>query len=198
MTQLNKSGKTIHIIACEVFKPALEHLQLDQRYPNLYITYLPSNLHMTPLKLKQYLLDEINISNSQNKHTICLYGECFPDIQDTCNQFKIIKVPGCHCYEILLGSDKFKQIVDETAGTYFLEQDLLQNFESYCVEPLELYDDEMREYCFYHYKKILYVRQPSDPDLTERAREVAEFLGLSLEIRDADYSYIEEKVRESM
>jgi hypothetical protein len=38
------------------------------------------------------------------------------------------------------------------------------------------------------------VRQPSDPDLTAKANEIAEFLGLSLEIQDADYSYLEERL----
>ncbi len=196
MTQLNKSGKTVHIIACEVFRPALEHLQLDKQYPNLYVTYLPSNLHITPLKLRSYLLEEITTAQKENEQIICLYGHCFPDIKDTCQKLNIIKVQGCHCYEILLGSTQFNQIVEETAGTYFLEQDLIRNFEIYCVQPLELYDEEIRKYCFEHYKKILYVRQPSDPDLIPKAREVADFLGLYLEVRDADYSYLNEKVHE--
>ena len=198
MKQANKTEKSIHIIACQVFQPALEHLQLEERYPNLYITYLPSNLHMTPLKLKVYLLEEIDAARTRKERIICIYGECFPNISNVCEEFEIIKVPGCHCYEILLGSDQYKQIVDETAGTYFLEQDLVQNFETYCVEPLELYDEDIRKCCFEHYKRILYIRQPSDPDLTLKAKEVADFLGLALEIRDADYCYLEEKVRRSI
>ena len=35
------------------------------------------------------------------------------------------------------------------------------------------------------------MRQPLDPDLISRAAEVAEFLHLSLEIQDADYSHLE-------
>ena len=74
----------------------------------------------------------------------------------------------------------------------------MQNFETYCVLPLELYDEDIRRCCFEHYKRILYIRQPSDPDLISKAKEVANFLGLSLEIRDADYCYLEEKVRQSI
>jgi hypothetical protein len=36
------------------------------------------------------------------------------------------------------------------------------------------------------------VRQPSDPNLNYQAAELAEFLELSLEVADADYSHLEQ------
>jgi hypothetical protein len=92
---------------------------------------------------------------------------------------------------MLLGTARFKQLMDETTGTYFLEKDLLINFREYCMEPLELHDAEMRMCYFEHYQKLLYVRQPTDPDLISQAGQLAEFLDLSLAISDADYSHLE-------
>jgi len=103
-------------------------------------------------------------------------------------------VPGDYCYEMLLGAELFQQLIDDTAGTYFLEKELILNFEEYCMNPLELYDQEIRKYCFEHYRRLLYVRQPEDPDLTFQAGEIAKFLNLSLEIRDVDYSHLEKKL----
>jgi hypothetical protein len=97
---------------------------------------------------------------------------------------------------MLLGAERFRQLIEETAGTYFLEKDLILNFEEYCMVPLELHDEEMRKYCFAHYRRLLYVRQPSDPDLASKAGELAEFLGLSLGTRDADYSHLKRKIIE--
>lgn len=191
MTRWNKIGGTTRIITCAVFKPALEHLQLGDRYPNLRFTYLPSNLHLTPQKLENCLLGEINVAQKRNERMICLYGDCFPGLKDFCARHGAITVPGHYCYEMLLGTEQFQQIVEETAGTYFVEMDLILNFEEYCVSPLELHDEEMRKYCFEHYQRLIYVRQPSDPDLVPNARELAEFLELSLEITDANYSHLE-------
>ncbi|MFC2050725.1 hypothetical protein ACFLTN_06070, partial [Chloroflexota bacterium] len=67
-----------------------------------------------------------------------------------------------------------------------------------CMGPLELKDEEMRRQCFEHYKKLLYIRQPSDNDLVPRANELAQLLGLSLEIQDADYSQIGNTLTESL
>ena len=52
-------------------------------------------------------------------------------------------------------------------------------------------DDEIRKTCFEHYKRLLYIRQPGDPDLVPQASEIADFLELSLAVSDADYSHLE-------
>ncbi len=180
------------LIACGVFRPALEHLKLEERYPYLCYNYLPSNLHLRPQDLRKHLLDVITSARQRNERILCLYGTCFPDIDDFCRHQGVTKVPGLHCFEMLLGSEQYENIINEMPGTYFLERDLILNFEEYCLEPLELHDDEIKRLVFKHYERIVYVRQPSDPDLVSRASEVAEFLQLSLEIQDADYSHLEQ------
>jgi hypothetical protein len=194
MTLSKKIGNNTRIIACAAFKPALEHLKLRKRYLDLRLSYLPSNLHIGPKKLENYLRKKIAAARKKNERVICLYGDCFPHIDEFCEQNGTIKVPGFHCYEMLLGNEQFQKIMDEMAGTYFLERDLILNFEEYCMEPLELYDEEIRKCCFEHYQRLFYVRQPTDPDLVPRVGELAEFLELSLEIGDADYSHLEQKL----
>ena len=184
------------IITCEVFKTALEYLQMEKRYPNLRLTYLPSQLHLRPQELKNRLLKEIASAHKRNERVICLYANCFPDIDGFCQEQGVIKVPGHYCYEMLLGSERFKRLIDEIAGTYFIEIDLIIHFEEYCAEPLELHDEEMRKFCFEHYHRLIYIRQPSDPYLVPRASELADFLELSLEIQDADYSHLEKRLIE--
>jgi hypothetical protein len=178
--------------------PAIEHLQLKKRYPNMRLTYLPARLHLKPAELKKRLQREVNRAQAKGERIICLYGDCFPDIDGFCKRHSVIKVPGSYCYEMLLGSERFKQLIDETTGTYFLEEELIINFEDFCMGPLELKDEEMRQQCFEHYKKLLYIRQPSDKNLIPRASELAQLLGLYLEIQDADYSHIEKTLTESL
>ena len=191
-----KIGNTTRIIACIVFKPALEHYKLKNRYPDLRFTYLASNLHLRPQELKNRLLKEINSARKRKERVICLYGECFPDIDDFCKEHEAIKVPGNYCHEMLLGAERFRRLIEETAGTYFAEKYLILNFEEYCLLPLELYNNEIRKCCFEHYQRLLYVRQPSDPDLVPQASELAKFLELSLDILDADYSHLEKNLIE--
>jgi hypothetical protein len=181
----------VRIIACGVFRPSLEQFKFEERFPDLDITYLPSNLHINPEELKGCLLKEVAASQKRDERVICLYGECFKDMDLFCNENGILKIQGHHCYEILLGTDNFRQITDENAKTYFLEKELVLNFEEYCVKPLELYDEEMKALFFKNYERLAYVRQPSDPDLMPGVERIAEFLGFSVISRDADYPNLE-------
>ena len=192
----DKPIQPVRIISCGVFKPALEQLQLEERFRDLNVTYLPSNLHNSPNDLENYLLKEFIVSQNKSERIICLYGECFPDIDDLCKQYGVDKIEGHHCYEIILGRRIFREIMNESARTYFLEKELILNFEEYCVKPLELYDDEMKEIFFRNYERLVYVRQPSDPDLTEAVNKIADFLGLSIIVHDADYANFEKMLIE--
>lgn len=187
-------AEIVRLIACAVFKPALNYLMLENRYPNLQVTYLPSHLHLKPQGLESYMLREIGKARRKGERIVCLYGECFPNISDVCKRHGVLKVPGHYCYEMLLGPERFSRFIEEIAGTYFVERDVIQNFEEYCVKPLELRDQSMRRYCFEHYRRLLYVRQPHDVECEAKAGEIADFLNLSLDISDADYSYLEQKL----
>jgi len=179
------------VIACGVFKPALACLELENRYPHVQVTFLPANLHLRPPELKIALNKEISTANKRNEKAVCLYGNCLPDMGRFCQHLGAVKVPGLHCFQMLLGNERYHHIIEEIPGTYFLNSDLILNFEEYCAEPLELFDDEIKRSLFGNYQRVLYMRQPLDPDLISRAAEVAEFLHLSLEIQDADYSHLE-------
>ncbi len=186
------------IIACAVFKPALEHLQLTRRYPQLSVTYLPSRLHNLPLQLERRLLKEVLSWRKRGERIVCLYGECFPEMNDFCKRLGLARVTGIHCDEILLGRERFQEIIREVTGTYFLERDLIVNFGKYCRRPLELDDVEIREALFRHYQRLLYLRQPSDPDLMPKARRISDFLGLRLETANVDYSFLESQIIQLM
>jgi hypothetical protein len=179
------------VIACGVFRPALEYFELEKRYPHVRLTFLPSNLHLRPQELEIALRKEISSAKKRNEKVVCLYGHCLPDMGSFCHHLGAVKVPGFHCFEMLLGRTRYQQIIDEMPGTYFLEREIILNFEEYCLKPLELHDEEMRKSFFGHYKRIVYVKQSSDPDLLSKAGELAIFLQLSLQIWDADYSHLE-------
>ncbi len=178
---------SIRIIACGVFEDALKYLSVQAHYPDMRITCLRPALHNLPPELKKELTEVIRTAHASGDEVICLYGQCFPAMDNFVQEESIVRTPGAHCYEIFLGSEAFQRILQEETGTYFLEKELIVNFRKYCIQPLELHDPELREWYFRHYKRLLYIRQPLDPDLLEKAREIASFLSLKFSVLDADY-----------
>lgn len=186
---MNCIAPTKRLIACGVFKPVFEYLEISSRYPGILISYLPSNLHLKPEMLKIALKQAVLDARRRGERPLIVYGNCFSGIDEFCRQFGVARLPGQTCYEMLLGNLLFESILTEFAGTFFVEQELLLNFDACCAEPLELADDDLRKIYFEHYRRLLYVRQPNDPDLTAKAKTIADFLNLALEIRDTDYSH---------
>jgi Protein of unknown function (DUF1638) len=184
------------IIACNVFRSAIEHLGVQRRYPDLSVRYLPAHLHLQPLELKRRLLAEIDAARENQQKVGCLYGHCFEDIEDVLEEAGVPRIRAGHCFEILMGGDRFHQWIQDQAGTFFMERELVENFESYCWEPLELHDPQMRSWYFEHYRRVAYIRQPRDPDLTAEARRIAEALELGLQILESDYGELENELNQ--
>ena len=176
------------IIACEVFKDALAYLKVDRPDAPVAISYLPSYLHLRPNDLKKRLLERISRSRVDQERIICLYGQCFAGIDEALRPSCAVRVPGGHCFEILLGKKQFTPLIHAQPGTFFMEKELVRNFKTLCSDPLELDDPQMREWYFEKYSQVVYIHQPLDPDVRDQARAVASFLRLPLKVAEADYT----------
>jgi hypothetical protein len=180
---------SLRIIACGVFRDALRQIEPQHFHQNVFITYITPVSHNYPAKLKEEILCQINLAKKAGDSILCLYGRCYPDLDHHLNEMGIPRVPGEHCYEILLGSRRFHAIIDEEAGTYFVEKDLILNFHEYCIKPLELDDPLMRESYFKHYTRLAYIRQPFDPDtVMPNVHDISRLLDLKTLVIDSDYS----------
>ena len=180
---------SLHIIACGVFRDALEQIALERFYPNVVVTYITPVLHNHPIKLKEQILHQLHLVKKTGDSILCLYGRCHPELDRYLNAMDISRIPGGHCYEILLGSSRFSKIIEQDAGTYFVEKELILNFPEYCIQPLELDDPLMRESYFQHYTRLTYIRQPLDPDdVMTNVDDISRLLDLKTTVVDADYT----------
>jgi hypothetical protein len=189
------SNMSIRIIACGVFRDALRHIDPQRFHQNVTITYIDPYLHNYPQKLKAEILHHIDLAKKAGDDILCLYGRCYPDMDRYLYEMGISRVPGEHCYEILLGPKRFRAIIEEEAGTYFIEKNLILNFSEYCIQSLELDDPVMRESFFQHYKRLIYIRQPFDPDsVISGFYDISQFLNLKPIVMDVDYSELKTKL----
>lgn len=176
------------IIACDVYRSALRFTGVDAPDGNVAIVYLPAHLHLRPDQLRRELVHCLESETGRRTCAGCLYGLCFPDIDTVLGARRIERIACGHCYEILLGRAAYAALIAEQPGTFFLEKTLLEDFDNLCRAPLELDDPEMRQLYFEHYRQVVYIRQPSDRNLIGKARAIAEMLGLTFVVADADYA----------
>jgi hypothetical protein len=176
------------LITCKVFQDALKFLDRHRHIPQVRTRCLPAHLHLRPNELRNKLMAEISAARVKREGICCLYAECFPGIDETLQKMSVQRVPCRNCYETLVGRRKFRRVLEEQLGTFFLEKELILNFDTYCWYPMELDDPMLRSAYFEHYRRVVYIRQPLDPDLKVIAGQIAHRLDLALTVVDADYS----------
>ena len=96
------------------------------------------------------------------------------------------RFPGVHCYQWFV-QETPQEIVDHRTGTYFLTDWLIRNWDVAVMKGLGLDRyPQLKDVYFGSLTDVLYLRQTStpDPDLEARAREIAAYMGLPIEIKD--------------
>ena len=77
---------------------------------------------------------------------------------------------------------------DEEVGTFYLTDFLARQFDSIIIAGLGLdRHPELLSTYFGNYRRLVYLAQTDDPELTERARAAADRLGLAFERRSTGY-----------
>jgi hypothetical protein len=181
------SGFRRCLLACDVFRSALKYLGVDRPEAPGRIVYLPSHLHLHPDRLRREMRRCLLSAGSERPFAGCLYGKCFPDIDRVLRPWQVDRISCAHCYEILMGRVAYDDLIAAQPGSFFLERTLIEDFDGLCRQPLELDDPQMRQWYFEHYRQVVYIRQPRDPDLGEAVRAIADMLSLDRLVVDADY-----------
>ena len=109
------------------------------------------------------------------------------------------RLPGPHCYAFFAGTDAWLEMHDAEPGTYYLTDFLARHFEALVYRPLGLdRHPELIAEIFRHYRKLVYLAQSDDDELSERARRAAESLGLEYERRSTGYGELKPALERSV
>ncbi len=100
-------------VACSVFCKELEALQdeLDLEYH-----FLDSNLHLRPRELRERMAPLVESAREQSQ-VLLIYGDCHPYMTDL-ERPGVARTRGVNCGEILLGQERYKELV--RAGAFFM------------------------------------------------------------------------------
>jgi hypothetical protein len=98
------------------------------------------------------------------------------------------RIEGAHCFEFYAGAAAFEALQEEELGTFYLTDFLARQFDSIIWTGLGLdrHPELLPDY-FGSYRRVVYLAQSDDPDLTDRARAAADRLGLAFERRQTGF-----------
>ncbi len=170
---------------------------VDRRKWDVDIYGVSALLHLYPSRIVDELRVKLYSLRPRYEKLVVVYGDCGTTgrLEPLLEEVGAVRLRGPHCYEMYAGEQLFGEVSDARPGTFFLTDWLVRNFERAVVKGLGLdRDPELKPMLFGNYEAVLYLRQVPNPRLAEKARDIAAYLGLPLEINDVGLGELEDRL----
>jgi hypothetical protein len=170
---------------------------VDRRGWDVDIYGVSALLHLYPSRIVDELREKLHALRPRYEKLVVVYGDCGTTgkLEPLLEEVGAVRLRGPHCYEMYAGQERFREITDRRPGTFFLTDWLVRNFDRAVVRGLGLdREPDLRSMLFGNYEAVLNLRQVPNPRLADRAREIAEYLGLPLEINDVGLGELEDRL----
>jgi len=154
---------------------------------------ISSDLHMTPLEIGPAVEAKLQALLPRYGRVIVVYGDCGTGgrLDEVLTRYPAVRPAGFHCFQWYAG-DLYRRFEDDI-GIYFLTDWLVTNWERAVITGLGL--DRypwLKETYFGNLTRVLFVRQHPDAGRENRAREIADYMGLPIEIHDLGIEPLED------
>ena len=176
----------VNIIACGALANELLALKALNNWDHFEITCLPAKYHSTPAVIPDAVRSKITQIRSQNStaEILIAYGDCGTGglLDTVLEETNTTRLPGAHCYQFFAGENRFNDLHEAELGTFYLTDFLTQHFDTYVWKTLGLdRKPELLEMYFGNYKKLIYLAQTDNEELTLKGQDCADRLGLAYE-----------------
>ncbi len=179
-------------MACGALRRELDDV-LRRRDWAVRVEFLPPDLHMDPEQLSKAIESKLEETRGHFGRVIAVYGRCSPGLDEILGRYGAERLPGEHCYEVL-ADGRFMTLLREEPGTYFLTNFLCRNFQSVIKGlGLDRYPN-LKQVYFRNYKRLVYLDTGLDGSLEEKAREIALYLNLPLQVEAVGTSGLESRL----
>jgi hypothetical protein len=189
------------IIGCGAL--ARELLAITRDLPGVTVTCIDARLHMRPERIADAVstkIDEARTGYGPDTRIYVAYADCGTGgtLDAVLEKAGVERIGGAHCFEFYAGEATYAALQDEEPGTFYLTDFLARQFETLIIAGLGLdRHPELRDAYFGNYRRVIYLAQSDDPDLTARAQAAAVRLGLDFERRRTGYGDLATSIQDA-
>jgi hypothetical protein len=175
------------IVGCGAL--ARELVALTRGIPGVRVEGVDARLHMQPARIADAVaakVEKVRARDGRDVRIFVAYADCGTagSLDAYLEREGLERIEGAHCYEFYSGAAAYEALQEEELGTFYLTDFLARQFDSIIWTGLGLdrHPELLSDY-FGNYRRLVYLAQSDDPDLTTRAEAAAVRLGLSFERR---------------
>ena len=189
--EINQQLPPLNVIACGALAKELLALKALNQWQEMQISCLPAKYHNTPSLIPGAVDKKIDQIKAQNNGKILVaYGDCGTgglldaviEKHNILQKDHVKRLLGAHCYQFFAGNKAFTNLQENEIGSFYVTDFLVKQFESYVWKSLGLdKNPELLELYFSNYKRLVFLAQTNNQELTELAKNCAKRLNLSFE-----------------
>jgi Protein of unknown function (DUF1638) len=184
------------LIACGALGAHLREIISRRGWP-VELHCLPALLHNRPAQIAGHAERLARPALARGARVVLAYADCgsYGALDELCARLGLARLPGLHCYDVLAGPDRMRELFAAEPGTYVLTDFLIRSFGRTVLAELGLdrYPQLWPDY-FGHYRRLVWLAQQPDPDLTAQAQQVAARFGLPLVIVETGTGRLEREL----
>jgi hypothetical protein len=187
------------IVGCGAL--ARELLALTAGIPGVRVEGVDARLHMRPERIADAVAAKVDLVRERYGADVGIfvaYADCGTagSLDGYLEREGLARIDGAHCYEFYAGTTVYEALQEEEVGTFYLTDFLARQFDSIIYSGLGLdRHPELLPLYFGNYRRVVYLAQSDDPDLTARAKAAADRLGLAFERRPTGFGDLETSIR---
>ena len=190
------------IVGCGAL--ARELLALTAGIPGIRVEGVDARLHMRPERIADAVaakVEKVRRRYGDDVRIFVAYADC--GTAGTLDAYLaregLERIGGEHCFEFYAGAAPYAASQDEEVGTFYLTDFLARQFDTIIMTGLGLDSHpELLPTYFGNYRRLVYLAQTDDADLTERARSAADRLGLAFERRLTGYGELAASIQRAV
>ena len=188
---------SVMVIACGAIARETLAVIKTNKLDHISLHCLPAILHNTPDQIPQAVRAAIHKFRAPGRQIYIGYGDCGTGglLDKVLVEEGVERLPGAHCYAFFSGVEAFAALSEDEITSFYLTDFLARQFRAFVIEPLGLdRHPELASMYFGHYEKVVYLAQTDDDELTKRAQDAADFLGLAFERRFTGFGDLSKKL----
>ena len=190
------------IVGCGAL--ARELMALTAGIPGVRVEGVDVRLHMRPQLIADAVARKVEVVRERFGADVRIfvgYADCGTagTLDAYLEREGIERIEGAHCFEFYAGAATYEALQEEELGTFYLTDFLARQFDSIIWSGLGLdRHPELLPMYFGAYRRLIYLAQSDDPDLTARAEAAAEKLGLEFERRETGFGELTPAVQHAI
>jgi hypothetical protein len=159
--------------------------------------HLPSLLHNHPERIAPAAERLARELQDRGLRVALGYADCgsYGALDELCARLGLRRLRGLHCYDVLAGPERLREVFEREPGTYLLTDFLVRGFRRLVLAELGLdARPELWPDYFGHYRRLVWLAQSRDAALDADAAGIAAMFGLPLTVIDVGTTGLEHEL----